>query len=300
MFNISVDAIVYITLQGMESSNLFTMRTWFTDLPQSEYTFTVDNSSLTSVGTYTAGLLLPFPDTSGDHTVTLLAASPAGLFQINSTTGGVILVDSTAIVPVGLYHLSIVIHTVDHLCLTAYPTITILVIATSGTTTATPTSAPTSSSMPLTTTPTASASTNIPTGIPSLSPTTPGPTAYIPTVYICPEQDLGECEVGACLSSPQGTNCLCSAGYGGNTCSTPVCDLVPCFNNGTCVPLQSDLVLGYECTCALGLVAPQCGPPALVFDTVNFNVSDGTPNNTLIGTVTTKPMSNMPAGLINI
>ena len=84
------------------------------------------------------------------------------------------------------------------------------------------------------------------------------------------------CIHGACAGNK---TCVCSTGYYGDTCSTPVyesCEENLCENDGTCTILAGD----YLCLCADGFTGPFCN---------NSNMSIIETMSTITITTTTEP-----------
>jgi len=92
------------------------------------------------------------------------------------------------------------------------------------------------------------------------------------------------------MATVSGVVCVCPNGFGGLNCTTPVCELEPCFNGGSCVdgiPIAdgSGAVGEHTCSCPAGLFPPLCGPGAPRLTTTSLSVSQDAAVGTTVGTV---------------
>ncbi|CAF4549618.1 unnamed protein product [Rotaria sp. Silwood1] len=105
------------------------------------------------------------------------------------------------------------------------------------------------------------------------------------TGYYC-EQPIDECQMnptrclnnGTCVASLTGYICICPNGFTGTNCSIAInpCSSQPCFRNGTCLVIGSQL---YTCICPTGYLGTRCeicNCPCQIYPCVNGGVCRST------------------------
>ena len=148
--------------------------------------------------------------------------------------------------------------------------------------------------------PTGSPMTPRPTGSPTPRPTnfvyvpptvvtsTPTTTLFIPSIFICTEQDADDCAQGtSCIAVTAGAQCLCSNGFIGDNCNVDVCTLAPCFNGGVCTSVVGTGMItatGFSCACPAHHDEPTCIPQPPVLSDMAITVPVGAGVGTVVGT----------------